>query len=165
MAERTPTKANGFHEPESVSAEHYRSLRHRTIIRLSLTYLSPVIILATYFLLQYSAVVSESERLHLKAMAESQANTLDLFLSERQVNLSNLIDDRGFPLKPTSADLDHDLRGLRRISDVFVDIGFFDSSGVQVAYAGPYPSLEKTGLPRGGMVRYPEGATSQLHHH
>ena len=79
----------------------------------------------------------------MKAMAESQANTLDLFLSERQVNLSNMIDDPGFPLKPTSADLDHDLRGLRRISDVFIDIGFFDSSGVQVSYAGPYPSLEK----------------------
>ncbi len=143
MAERALSKANGFHEPGLVSAEHYRSLRRRTIIRLSLTYLSPVIILATYFLLQYSAVVSESERLHLRAMAESQANTLDLFLSERQVNLSNLIDDPGFPLKPTSADLEHDLEGLRRISDVFVDIGFFDSSGVQVAYAGPYPSLEK----------------------
>ena len=143
MAERALSKANGFHEPGLVSAEHYRSLRRRTIIRLSLTYLSPVIILATYFLLQYSAVVSESERLHLRAMAESQANTLDLFLSERQVNLSNLIDDPGFPLKPTSADLDHDLKGLRRISDVFVDIGFFDSSGVQVSYAGPYPSLEK----------------------
>ncbi len=28
-------------------------------------------------------------------------------------------------------------------SETFVDIGFFDQAGVQVAYAGPFPSLEK----------------------
>ncbi|MFH1373085.1 MAG: ATP-binding protein [bacterium] len=110
---------------------------------MALIYLSPVVILAAYFILQYDAVVSESERLHLRAIAESQANTLDLFLSERQVNLSNLIDDPMFSIPPTSAGLKGDLMGLRRISDAFVDIDFFDSSGVRVAYAGPYESLEK----------------------
>lgn len=34
------------------------------------------------------------------------------------------------------------LEDLRRVSDAFIDLGFFDSSGVQVAYAGPHPSLE-----------------------
>ncbi len=126
-----------------MSAEHYRSLRRSTIIRLSLIYLSPVIVLAAYFLLQYDAVVSETERLHLQAIAESQANTLDLFLSERLVNLSNLIDDPTLQIPPTSDILVDRLRRLRRISDAFVDIGFFDSSGVQTVYEGPFPSLER----------------------
>ena len=126
-----------------MSPEHYRSLRRQTTLRLSLTYLTPIVLLAIYFMFQYDAVVSESERLHLKAMAESQANTLDLFLSERQVNLSNVIDDPTFPTQPTSADLARNLEGLRRISNAFVDIGFFDSSGVQVTYAGPFESLER----------------------
>jgi len=126
-----------------MSPEHYRVLRRKTALHLSLIYLTPVIVLAAYFILQYDAVVSESERLHLKAIAESQANTLELFLSERRVNLSNLIDDPAFPFPPTSGNLKRKLEKLHKSSDAFVDIGFFDSSGVQVAYAGPYPSLEK----------------------
>jgi two-component system NtrC family sensor kinase len=35
------------------------------------------------------------------------------------------------------------LAALKKNSETFVDIGFFESSGVQTAYAGPYPSLEK----------------------
>ena len=131
--------------PESgpMSPEHYRALRRKTTLHLSLIYLTPVIVLAAYFILQYDAVVSESERLHLKAIAESQANTLELFLSERRVNLSNLIDDPTFPLPPTSGDLKRELEKLHKISDAFIDIGYFDSLGVQAAYFGPYPSLEK----------------------
>jgi len=126
-----------------MSPEHYRVLRRKTTFHMSLIYLSPVIVFAAYFILQYDAVVSESERLHLKAIAEIQANTLELFLSERRVNLSNLIDDPAFPLPPTSGDLKRELEKLDKISGAFVDIGFFDSSGVQAAYSGPHPSLEK----------------------
>jgi two-component system NtrC family sensor kinase len=122
--------------------DYYRALRIKTTIRLSLLYLSPVVILTVYILLQYGVVLSENERLHLKAIAESQANTMDLFLSERRVNLSNLIDDPAFPIPPTSKDLEDSLEDLRKISDAFADVGYFDSSGVQIAYAGPFPSLE-----------------------
>jgi len=106
-------------------------------------YLSPIVVLAVYFILQYDAVADETERLHLRAIAESQANTLDLYLTERQVNLANLIDDPAFPVSPGSSDLASSLERLQRISNAFVDLGFFDSSGVQTAYAGPYTTLER----------------------
>ncbi|MBU1320382.1 MAG: ATP-binding protein [candidate division Zixibacteria bacterium] len=125
------------------SADYYRDLRRKTILRLSAIYLSPVILLTAYFVLQYGAFISETERLHLRAIAESQANTLDLFMTERRVNLSNVIDNPKFPIPPTSSNMQDYLTELRRISEAFVDIGFFDSSGVQVAYSGPFPSLEK----------------------
>ncbi len=143
MTSQSTNAGNGPLESGSLSPEHYRALRRKTTVHLSLIYLSPVIVLAAYFIFQYDAVVSESERLHLKAIAESQANTLELFLSERRVNLSNLIDDPTFPSPPTSGDLKRELEKLHKISGAFVDIGFFDSSGVQAAYSGPYPSLEK----------------------
>ncbi|MFH1892476.1 MAG: ATP-binding protein [Candidatus Zixiibacteriota bacterium] len=126
-----------------ISADYYRDLRRKTILRLSAIYLSPVILLTAYFVLQYGAFMSETERLHLRAIAESQANTLDLFMTERRVNLSNVIDSPKFPIPPTSSNMQDYLTELRRISEAFVDIGFFDSSGVQVAYSGPFPSLEK----------------------
>ena len=84
-----------------------------------------------------------SHRLHMKAVAENQANTLDLYLSERIVNLSNMIDEPKFSLNPTSDQLAGYLEVLRKNCDAFVDIGYFNASGVQTAYAGPFPSLEK----------------------
>jgi len=143
VSKRDSDKASVAREPGLKSADYYRNLRRKTILRLSAIYLSPVILLTTYFVLQYGAFISETERLHLRAIAESQANTLDLFMTERRVNLSNVIDSPKFPIPPTSPNMQDYLTELRRISEAFVDIGFFDSSGVQVAYSGPFPSLEQ----------------------
>ncbi|MCB2229089.1 ATP-binding protein [bacterium] len=122
--------------------QHYRELRRRTTVRLLLLYLAPVVLLAAYFYFQYGSIVSESHRLHLRAIAESQAKTLDLFLSERLVNLSNVVDDPRLTFPPSQAVMEASLQKLQRNSDAFVDVGFFDSAGVLVSYAGPYPSLE-----------------------
>jgi len=137
-----PQNATPVLGPSPYNDEHYRELKRRNIIRLLITYLTPLILLTVYFFVQYDAMVREGRRLHLRAIAENQANTLNLFLSERLVNLSNLFNDPKFPASPTSADMDGYLTRLKRSSLAFVDIGFFDSSGVQAAYAGPYPSLE-----------------------
>ncbi|UCD18263.1 MAG: histidine kinase [Candidatus Zixiibacteriota bacterium] len=135
-------KKTSFEGPLPFPEDHYRDLKRRHVIRLVLTYLAPLLILIIYFYFQYNAMLSESRRLHLKAIAENQANTLDLFLSERLVNLSNLIDDPKFPVPPSPGSLEKYLEKLAKNSETFVDIGYFDSTGVQVSYVGPYPSLE-----------------------
>ena len=122
--------------------EHYRELRRRQIARLAITYLAPLIILIVYFQYRYVGFERDSRRVHLGAIAEHQANTLDLFLSERRVNLANLIDHPRFSIPPSSQEVGEYLSDLRRVSEAFVDLGFFDSTGVQVAYAGPHPTLE-----------------------
>lgn len=108
-----------------------------------MTYVAPIALLAIYFLIQYNSLTADSMRLHLRAIAESQANTLDLYLYERQVNLSNLVNDPNLRTEPASNEMQNYLSRLRRSSEAFVDLGYFDSNGVQTAYAGPYPSLEK----------------------
>jgi two-component system NtrC family sensor kinase len=123
--------------------QHYRDVKRKHLIRLILIYLAPLILLSIYFLIQYGALDTESRRSHLRAIAENQANTLDLFLTERIVNLSNLVDDPRTQFPPASEVMQTYLERLKRSSEAFVDIGYFDSSGVQAAYAGPYPSLEK----------------------
>jgi two-component system NtrC family sensor kinase len=107
------------------------------------TYLTPLLVLSVYLYIQYDGLMRESHRLHLKAIAESQANTLDLFLEERRINLVNLIDDPRFEFPPAPATAQTNLAKLKKDSPTFVDIGYFDSSGVQIAYAGPFPALEK----------------------
>jgi len=74
------------------NAAHYREWRRRQIARMSVTYLAPLVILIVYFQYRYIGIEAESHRVHLGAIAEHQANTLDLFLTERRLNLANLID-------------------------------------------------------------------------
>lgn len=123
--------------------KHYKDFKRNNIIRLLFTYLTPLIILAIYFYYQYDTMVTDSQRLHFMATAENQSNTFDLFITERIVNLSNLINDPRFNFPPTADDMQSYLRRLQKNSDAFTDIGYLNSSGVQVAYTGPFPSLEQ----------------------
>ncbi len=119
----------------------YRQLWRHTLIRLLLTYLTPLVLLTVYFHLESRALLHSSRAAHLQAIAESQASTLDLFLRERVVNLLNLVDDPTLPVPPSSAAMDRSLARLQRDSDTFVDLGFFDTGGTMVSYSGPFPSL------------------------
>ena len=89
---------------------HYRELLRQTLGRQLVLYFLPLLALAAYFNLQYWRFTDDSRRSHLSVMAEQQANTLDLFLRERLVNLSNLIDDESRFLKTIAQRLR--LRGL-----------------------------------------------------
>ncbi len=143
MSAVPPKNVSPVPGPPPFDEGRYRELKRRNIIRLLITYLTPLILLTGYFFIQYDAMVGEGRRLHLRAIAENQANTLDLFLNERLVNLSNLFTDPKFSFPPTSTDMDGYLARLRRSSQAFVDVGYFNPSGIQEIYAGPYPSLEK----------------------
>ncbi|MBU1652322.1 histidine kinase, partial [bacterium] len=110
--------------------------------RLALTYLAPLILLVVYFHLQYREIYYEGRQAHLRSFAEYQANTLDLFLRERIVNLRNLIDDPKFLVPPQKNAMINYLDRLYQNSDTFFDVGFFDSTGIQKEYAGPLQHLE-----------------------
>ena len=122
---------------------YYRDLKRRQIARLFVSYIAPIILLSVFFYLNYDSLAKQSRSVHMSAVAENRANTLDLYLNERLVNLSNLIDDPRLPSPPTSKEIAVLLNKLKTNSETFVDLGYFDSLGVQVAYAGPYPALEK----------------------
>jgi two-component system NtrC family sensor kinase len=121
---------------------HYREWRRRQVARMSITYLAPLVVLIFYFQYRYTGIEADSRRMQLEAIAEHQANTLDLFLTERRMNLANLIDHPKFSLPPSSRDMDEYLTDLKRRSGAFIDLGFIDSAGVQIAYAGPHQTLE-----------------------
>jgi len=127
----------------SRQARHHKELLNRTVIRLLLTYLAPFILLTIYFHIQSSRLLTSSRNIHLRSIAEQQANTLDLFLRERVVNLSNILNDPTFGVPPSHETMEEYLTDLKKSSVTFVDVGFFDSSGVQVEYAGPFPSLQQ----------------------
>jgi two-component system NtrC family sensor kinase len=123
------------------TAEYFKRLRRRLEVGLLIAYLVPLSILSLYFHFQFNLTLKESGKLHLLALAESQKNTMDLFLQERVVNIFNLFHMSEFTLAPAERDMQSYLNNLREVSDAFVDVGFFNDSGVQIGYAGPYPYL------------------------
>ncbi len=124
-----------------VTSHPYRQLWWQTLLRLLLSYLAPLVVLAIYFHIQFRDVRHESHQAHLLAVAEKHAATLDLFLRERVINLVNLADDPRFPLPPPPEFMAERLSKLRKDSDAFVDLGYFDASGTLRTYAGPFPEL------------------------
>lgn len=131
----TPADFSPFDE------RHYKELWRRQVVRLLLSYLAPLVLAIGYFAVQYDQLASESRQLQLQAIAGSHANTLNLFLLERLTNLEAVLNDPAFLAEPTTEPLEAHLGNLVRSNRSFVDLGYFDSSGVQVAYAGPLPDL------------------------
>jgi two-component system NtrC family sensor kinase len=120
---------------------YFRILRLRLMAGLFIGFLIPHALLSAYFHLQFNSTLKKSGKLSLSAIAESQKNTLDLFLQERVVNLLNLFHSREFSLSPDSRKMAHYLENIRQASDAFVDVGFLNGKGIQTGYSGPYPEL------------------------
>jgi two-component system NtrC family sensor kinase len=120
----------------------FKKLGNRFKTGLLLAFLLPMAALSAYFHFQFTFSLKESARLNLAAISESQRNTVDLFLQERIVNIFSLFQSKDFSLTPTRLTMENYLQNLRQVSDAFIDVGFLNSAGIQVGYAGPFPYLQ-----------------------
>jgi two-component system NtrC family sensor kinase len=120
---------------------HFKQLQTRLILGLVLGFLLPNAFLASYFHFEFTHTLKKTALLNLAAVAESQKNTLDLYLQERVVNLYKLFHSKDFNLTPTTAQMENYLYNLKEFNDGFVDVGFLDPQGIQIGYAGPYPTF------------------------
>lgn len=137
MTRNRPEHSSRPETPERRS-HHYRELLWQTLTRQILLYFIPLLLLAAFFHFQYRRLIGESQRAHLVVIAEQQANTLDLFLRERLVNLANLADDPQFARNAASPQqLATSLAKLRQSNEAFMDLGVVDGDGKLVAYEGP----------------------------
>lgn len=121
---------------------YYRRLQRRFILGLLSAFLVPLVLLSAYFHYQFHITLTETGQLNLAAIAESQRNTVDLFLQERLVNLFALFNSNAFQLEPSRQNMERLLQQLQRASDAFIDVGFLTHLGLQTGYAGPFPSLK-----------------------
>lgn len=120
---------------------YFRILRLRLMAGLFIGFLIPHALLSAYFHLQFNSTLKKRGKLSLSAIAESQKNTIDLFLQERVVNLLNLFHSREFTTAPNPGKMEYFLSHLRQANDAFIDVGFLDDRGIQTGYAGPFPQL------------------------
>ena len=126
---------------EKISRE-FKRLRLWLSAGLILCFGLPLLVLSSYFHIQFNSTLKNSEKLSLLAISESQRNTIDLYLQERVVNLLSLFHYTELNLKPTKQEMVNYLENLRQSSDSFVDVGFINPEGVQTGYAGPFEYLQ-----------------------
>ena len=121
--------------------ENFARLRLRLKLGFLVAFFVPLGALYSYFHFQFNSTLKETGKLHLASLAESQGNTIDLFLQERVANLFGLLHGSEFSTQPSQQDMDRHLRQLRQTSDAFIDVGVCDPGGVQIGYAGPFQYL------------------------
>ena len=141
MTIKTESDAHGSPEIKTNIRKHFRRLRIGLSAGLIICFTLPLILLSVYFHFQFNSTLKNSERLSLTALSESQRNTIDLFLQERVVTLFSLFHYTALNMKPSKQEMEYYLDNLRRSSDSFIDIGFLNSEGRQIGYAGPFPNL------------------------
>jgi two-component system NtrC family sensor kinase len=125
------------------SRHYFQKLKKRVMSIMILAFLAPLALLFFYFHFQFNLTMKQSGKVQLLSLAESQRNTIDLFLQERVVNIFNLFQDSDFKINPEQADMDRYLKRLQGASDAFVDVGFLDETGHKIGYSGPFPYLRQ----------------------
>ncbi|MFH1845015.1 MAG: ATP-binding protein [bacterium] len=133
----------GIQNQKPGEGRSHRNILRRTLLHLLLIFWAPFILLIIYFHLQAATLQEESHQRHLQSVVEYQARMFDLFIRERAVNLANQIDTLPLDIIPSSESMAACLVDLERDSPTFTDVGVFDSTGVQVAYKGPFTVLEQ----------------------
>lgn len=129
--EKPPSEENPLKEMR------YRRLRGKYFVRLALTYVLPAVALSAFFVYRYVKLGVESSEQKLAIIAESQAKALDLFLQERIWAMLNLVDASDMHPGPNDREIKEYFGRLRQTGDSFIDLGIFDSTGVQTNYYGP----------------------------
>jgi two-component system NtrC family sensor kinase len=122
-------------------SKQFRRLRLWLSAGLIICFALPLLVVSSYFHIQFNSTLKNSEKLHLLAISESQRNTIDLYLQERVVNLLSLFHYTKLNLKPTKQEMEYYLGNLRQSSDSFIDVGFINPKGIQTGYAGPFDYL------------------------
>jgi two-component system, NtrC family, sensor kinase len=99
---------------DSSRRKYFKRLKHVLQIGLLIAYLIPITILTIYFSYKFNASVRESASLHLAAVAESQRNTIALYMQKRIVNIFNLFHPKEFSVTPAQEEMDDYLANLLR---------------------------------------------------
>ncbi len=120
---------------------YFDQLRRRVRTRLLIGYVTPLLLLAAFFHVQFGRTLRVGIENHLVSIADNQRNTVDLFLQERVSNLRHAFEAIDPAQLPDHAETEQLLASLRAESDAFVDVGLFRPDGRLLSYAGPFDFL------------------------
>ncbi len=124
--------------------EYYRLLTRRMLSIMIVVSIAPLMLITGTVGYYFHRSYREKVIAHLVEMVEKHTQNIDGFLNEKLADIRVL--SRSYPLEKLSQDAFLAERlavRQREFGGVFVDLGLVAEDGVQVAYAGPFPKLEK----------------------
>ena len=116
----------------------YSRLQTKIIVLTLLVTFTPLLLLGVIIYRQFANMYTEKIKEQIRFRAESRADAVDLFLTERTAILGVIADTDSLLAMNEEADLAHKLTVMNQRAGAFVDLGIIDQSGQQIAYVGPY---------------------------
>ncbi len=108
-----------------------------TAIALSFS-LIPLFLLGFVLHSQFCDSYTEKLRSNLRLTVLNKVDAIDMFLSERVVQLQNIANTNSFAEIAEQGNLNQLFDAIYSTSNSFIDLGVFDQQGNHVAYCGPY---------------------------
>lgn len=116
----------------------YSKLQWRIIVLTLLVTFTPLLLLGVIIYRQFANMYTEKIKEQIRFRAESRADAVDLFLTERTAILGAIADTDSLRDMTDEAVLAHKLTIMNLRAGAFVDLGVIDHTGQQLAYVGPY---------------------------
>jgi two-component system NtrC family sensor kinase len=116
----------------------YSKLQGKIIVLTLIVTFTPLLLLGVIIYRQFADMYTEKIKEQIRFRAESRADAVDLFLTERTAILGVIADTDSLLAMNDEADLAHKLTVMNQRAGAFVDLGIIDQSGQQIAYVGPY---------------------------
>ncbi|MFW5488031.1 MAG: sensor histidine kinase [Desulfovibrio sp.] len=116
----------------------YARLRLRIISTILGFSLIPLFGLGSFIYFQFSKTFDDNVAENLSTIVENKRDALDMFLTERVIQLKNLAYTHKWNEMSNDEYLHNLFEIIRSYSGSIVDLGVIDSTGQQVSYSGPY---------------------------
>jgi len=116
----------------------YSKLQWKIIVLTLLVTFTPLLLLGVIIYRQFADMYTEKIKEQIRFRAESRADAVDLFLTERTAILGVIADTDSLLAMNEETDLAHKLTIMNQRAGAFVDLGIIDQNGQQTAYVGPY---------------------------
>ena len=116
----------------------YSKLQWKIIVLTLIVTFTPLLLLGVIIYSQFANMYTEKIKEQIRFRAESRADAVDLFLTERTAILGAIADTDSLLAMTDEANLAHKLTVMNLRAGAFVDLGVIDHTGQQLAYVGPY---------------------------
>jgi len=116
----------------------YSKLQWKIVVLTLIVTFTPLLLLGVVIYRQFAQMYTEKIKEQIRFRAESRADAVDLFLTERTAILGAIADTDSLRDMTDEAILSHKLAVMNLRAGAFVDLGVIDRNGQQLAYVGPY---------------------------
>ena len=118
---------------------YYRSLTRNMVLIIMIVALTPGALVMGIILNQFSEAYEEKVFSHLQELVSKHKQNINNFLNEKLADIQLIVTHVDFTTLSDDKRLETLLQTVQiQFNHVFVDFGFVDDHGLQVAYAGPY---------------------------